>query len=157
MAWHLQVKTKSDDDIHPRIQPRQVSTYSSLSGALRCSNRLPNTQYRIPQDIYWPQLPHEIDLAQRRPIRAHINFDYVGSQGKGIPVMDLVNTNIRTLSQLMARGEDMVFARGTRDDRGIRFMIRWPGYSHLAYDGFWSVRSRNGKGWSGKKGGRGGP
>ncbi|KAJ3573835.1 hypothetical protein NP233_g2170 [Leucocoprinus birnbaumii] len=110
--------------IHSPVFPSQVSSYSSLSGALAP----PPSQFANPRRR---RVPQNICKMSSGPICAPISFDYIGQAGQGVSLADFSARSQNAISQLVAGANDQVLAGSGINKINLRIM--WTGYEHLNF------------------------
>lgn len=110
--------------IHSPIFPSQISSYSSLSGALVS----PPSQFNSPRRH---RVPQNICQTSQGPVCGPISFDYIGQVGQGVSLADFSTRSQNAISQLVAGANDQVLA-GTGIKK-IHLRIMWAGYEHLNF------------------------
>ncbi|KAF9450690.1 hypothetical protein P691DRAFT_664746 [Macrolepiota fuliginosa MF-IS2] len=110
--------------IHAPIFPSQISSYSSLSGALAPppSQFASSRRRRVPQNVC---------KTNSGPICGPIGFDYIGQGGQGVSLADFSARSQNAISQMVAGANDQVLA-GTGTSK-INLRIMWTGYEHLSF------------------------
>ncbi|KAF9442250.1 hypothetical protein P691DRAFT_848998 [Macrolepiota fuliginosa MF-IS2] len=110
--------------IHAPIFPSQISSYSSLSGALAPppSQFASSRRRRVPQNVC---------KTNNSSICGPIGFDYIGQAGQGVSLADFSARSQNAISQMVAGANDQVLA-GTGTSK-INLRIMWTGYEHLSF------------------------
>ncbi|KAJ8081411.1 hypothetical protein PM082_007252 [Marasmius tenuissimus] len=124
------------NSLHSNVSTSQMSSYSSLSGALTY-NQNGNASHptnpltrkcRVPQTPYVPSSKWRAQTGRAHPLNGTISFDLIGLQGQGIPLREVRTRGPQGLQQAMQGANDMIL--GHTQLRKIAFHIRWPGYEH---------------------------
>ncbi|KAF5362299.1 hypothetical protein D9756_002046 [Leucocoprinus leucothites] len=110
--------------IHSPVFPSQISSYSSLSGALTP----PRAQFSSSRRR---RVPQNVCQTASGPICPPIGFDYIGQAGQGVSLADFSARSQNAISQLVAGANDQVLA-GTGINK-IKLRIMWTGYEHLNF------------------------
>ncbi|KXN90314.1 hypothetical protein AN958_04347 [Leucoagaricus sp. SymC.cos] len=110
--------------IHPPVFPSQMSSYSSLSGALAP----PPSQFSSPRRR---RVPQSVCQTSSGPVRVPIGFDYIGHDGQGVSLADFSTRSQNAITQLVAGANDQVLA-GLGISK-IHLRIMWTGYEHLNF------------------------
>ncbi|KAL0567478.1 hypothetical protein V5O48_014513 [Marasmius crinis-equi] len=125
--------------LHAPVQPSQVSSYSSLGGAVTYQqptasafgvNSSSVTRQRVPQTHYAPTGKWKQETGRVQPLNNPIDFDYIGIPKQGMPLRELCARGPHAINQMMQGANDQImFPSGSK----ITFHIRWPGYEHIEY------------------------
>ncbi|XP_006461571.1 hypothetical protein AGABI2DRAFT_118446 [Agaricus bisporus var. bisporus H97] len=110
--------------IHRPVFPSQVSSYSSLSGALTP----PPSQFISSRRQRVPQSASKISTG---PICGPIDFDYIGQAGQGVSMADFSVRSQNAISQMVAGANEQILA-GTGVVM-IKLRIMWTGYEYLNF------------------------
>lgn len=89
--------------IHRPVFPSQVSSYSSLSGALTP----PPSQFISSRRQRVPQSASKISTG---PICGPIDFDYIGQAGQGVSMADFSVRSQNAISQMVAGANEQILA-----------------------------------------------
>ncbi|EKM81472.1 hypothetical protein AGABI1DRAFT_105050 [Agaricus bisporus var. burnettii JB137-S8] len=110
--------------IHSPIFPSQISSYSSLSGALAPppSQFISTRRRRVPQSTC---------KTSNGPICGPIGFDYIGQAGQGVSLADFSARSQNAISQMVAGANDQVLSQTGIGKINLRIM--WTGYEHLNF------------------------
>ncbi|KXN90320.1 hypothetical protein AN958_04353 [Leucoagaricus sp. SymC.cos] len=112
------------NSIHAPVFPSQMSSYSSLSGALI---PLPS-QFGSPRRR---RVPQNVCQTSSGPVCGPIGFDYIGHAGQGVSLADFSARSQNAIAQLVAGANDQVLA-GLGISK-IHLRIMWTGYEHLNF------------------------
>ncbi|KXN90315.1 hypothetical protein AN958_04348 [Leucoagaricus sp. SymC.cos] len=110
------------NSIHRPVFPSQLSSYSTLSGALIPPPSRFNSSRR-------KRVPQTLCKTHSGPMCAPIMFDYIGQAGQGVSLADFGARSQNALVHMVAGANDLVLS-GT----GVKSMtvhITWTGYEHL--------------------------
>ncbi|KAF5362296.1 hypothetical protein D9756_002043 [Leucocoprinus leucothites] len=110
--------------IHSPVFPSQISSYSSLSGALTPPPAQFNSSRRR-------RVPQNVCQTSGGPACGPIGFDYIGQAGQGVSLADFSARSQNAISQLVAGANDQVLA-GTGISK-LHLRIMWTGYEHLNF------------------------
>ncbi|KAF5361855.1 hypothetical protein D9756_002050 [Leucocoprinus leucothites] len=111
--------------LHLPVFPSQLSTYSTLAGALTLEAP---RQFTNPRRRRVPQYKTK-SLPGHDPLCPPILFDYISAQGQGVPIHDFIVLSTNALAQDISGAHDQVLA-----GLGVRVMtlrIMWQGYERL--------------------------
>ncbi|KAG6809861.1 hypothetical protein H0H92_014389 [Tricholoma furcatifolium] len=114
------------NDLHPVIQPWQLSTYSSLEGAVDPARILYKVRRRLPQI---KSDPDNKDTA----LYKSVNFDYRGKYGEGVKMIDLIEGTPNDLENIIEGAGEQVFTQSYAQSliNWIQLETQWPGYEGL--------------------------
>lgn len=104
------------NSIHSPVFPSQISSYSSLSGALAP----PPPQFTSPRRR---RVPQSVCNASSGPICGPIGFDYIGQAGQGVSVADFSARSQNAISQMVAGANDQVLAGTGIGKINLRIMV----------------------------------
>ncbi|KAJ3573842.1 hypothetical protein NP233_g2162 [Leucocoprinus birnbaumii] len=108
--------------IHPPVFPSQLSSYSTLSGALiPPPSRFTSSRRR--------RVPQALCKASSAPICPPITFDYIGQSGQGVSVADFSARSQNALVQMVTGANDLVLAN--MGVKSVNLHVMWTGYEHL--------------------------
>ncbi|KAF9442248.1 hypothetical protein P691DRAFT_739131 [Macrolepiota fuliginosa MF-IS2] len=108
--------------IHAPVFPSQVSSYSTLSGALASPPCRFNSQRRR-------RVPQAVCKTHSGPMCAPITFDYIGQVGQGVSLADFSARSQNLLGQMVTGANDLVLAGS--GVKAIRLHVMWNGYEHM--------------------------
>ena len=128
--------------------PSQISSYSTLSGALTESTPFQSPYRRwLPQTAYVPVCKFRSTTGSAGGVHSAVSFDYIGAKGQGVSMRDA--RNMATLGQLKG-SNDFVMAGVKSPKVTLRIMVsfitayltfspasltllpfQWPGYLHV--------------------------
>lgn len=105
--------------IHSPIFPSQISSYSSLSGALAPppSQFISTRRRRVPQSTC---------KTSNGPICGPIGFDYIGQAGQGVSLADFSARSQNAISQMVAGANDQVLSQTGIGKIHLRIMVSLP-------------------------------
>jgi len=110
--------------VHTLVHPSQISTYSSLAGALTPAP--PPSQFTSPSRRRVPQNAcKNVDAPAFLPI----SFDYFSQARQGIALRDFSVKSQNALSQLIAGANEPVLSNTGIHKMDLRIM--WTGYEHI--------------------------
>ncbi|EKM81476.1 hypothetical protein AGABI1DRAFT_105053 [Agaricus bisporus var. burnettii JB137-S8] len=112
------------NSIHSPIFPSQVSSYSSLSGALAPppSQFTSSRRRRVPQSTC---------KTSSGPICGPIGFDYIGQAGQGVSLADFSARSQNAICQMVTDANDQALSGMAISKINLRIM--WTGYEHLNF------------------------
>lgn len=89
--------------IHAPVFPSQLSSYSTLSGALVPPPSRFNSQRR-------KRVPQTLCKTSSGPMCAPIGFDYLGQAGQGVSLADFSTRSQNALAKMITGANDLVLA-----------------------------------------------
>jgi hypothetical protein len=103
--------------IHSPVFPSQISSYSSLSGALTPAP----SQFTNP---YRHRLPQTVAKTSGSPVMYPIAFDYINYSKQGVSIVDFSARSANVLAQMVAGGSDLVLSGTNVQQINIRITVR---------------------------------
>lgn len=112
--------------LHPPILPSQISTYSTLEGAVGTVESLPPARYPLPQPSYIPTSKWARAMGKSVPLHAPIAFDYIGYNGQGVQLRELFARSDAAITTIIQDARDAVLPLTERERISFRIIVRIP-------------------------------
>lgn len=105
--------------LHPPLFPSQISSYSSLTGALTIK---PTKRFDNPRRRRVPQYKSRVP-AGGVPLCPPILFDYFKAHGQGVPANDFIVLSANALAREVSGANDQTLTGLDIDHLNLRIMV----------------------------------
>lgn len=107
--------------LHPPVFPSQISSYSSLAGALSAN---PTRQFINPRRRRVPQYKSKVPPRSRDLHHPPILFDHFEARGQGVPVHDFIALSTNALAREVTGAHDQILASLNSRQLTLRILVR---------------------------------